>query len=328
MARLRRSNCEHPGYSRRRWGKGFSYRDIRGAVISDRQVLARIRSLAIPPAWTDVWISPYANGHIQATGTDGAGRKQYLYHPHWREMKDREKFDRALAFAQSLPAARRLITKHLRAEGTGPERALAAALRIVDAGALRVGGTRYAEANGSYGTTTLRIGHVRLEGPEVRFDFPGKSGQEWHTSIKDEDLVAALEPMLRRPGTSPDADTALAYVGMDGAWHSVDAAQLNAFLKEVTGGEFSAKDFRTWQATVVAAMSLARLAQEARTVRAKQKAVAATARDVADHLGNTPAIARKSYIDPRVVDRFYDGHVIPVTGYSASETAVRLMLED
>lgn len=324
MARLRRSNCEHPGYSRRRWGKGFSYRDIRGAVIADRQVLARIRSLAIPPAWTDVWISPYANGHIQATGTDGAGRKQYIYHPHWREMKDREKFDRALAFAQSLPPARRLITKYLRAEGSGPERALAAALRIVDAGALRVGGTRYAEANGSYGTTTLRIEHVRLAGPEVRFDFPGKSGQEWHTSLKDADLAAALEPMLNRP----DADTALAYIGADGAWHSVDAAQLNAFLKEVTGGDFSAKDFRTWQATVVAAMSLARQAPGAATKRAKQKAVAATARDVAEHLGNTPAIARKSYIDPRVVDRFFDGEVIPVTGFSGSETAVRLMLED
>ncbi|MCC3275806.1 MULTISPECIES: DNA topoisomerase IB [unclassified Arthrobacter] len=324
MARLRRSNCEHPGYSRRRWGKGFSYRDIRGGVITDRQVLARIRSLAIPPAWTSVWISPYANGHIQATGTDGAGRKQYIYHPHWREMKDREKFDRALAFAQSLPPARRLITKHLRAEGVGPERALAAALRIVDAGALRVGGTRYAEANGSYGTTTLRIEHVNLAGTEVRFDFPGKSGQEWHTSINDEDLAAALEPMLERPG----ADTALAYIGSDGSWHSVDAAALNAFLKEVTGGDFSAKDFRTWQATVVAAMSLARLAPEAVTKRAKLKAVAATARDVADHLGNTPAIARKSYIDPRVVDRFFDGDVIPVTGFSASETAVRLMLED
>ncbi|WP_146359589.1 DNA topoisomerase IB [Arthrobacter yangruifuii] len=324
MARLRRSNCEHPGYSRRRWGKGFSYRDIRGNVIADRAVLARVRSLAIPPAWTDVWISPYANGHIQATGTDGAGRKQYIYHPHWREMKDREKFDRALAFAQSLPAARRLITKYLRVEGSTSERALAAALRIVDAGALRVGGARYAEANGSYGTTTLRIEHVHLEGPVVRFDFPGKSGQEWHTSITDADLARALEPMLRRP----DADTALAYLGADGAWHSVDAAQLNAFLKEVTGGDFSAKDFRTWQATVVAAMSLARQGSGAATKRARQMAVSATARDVAEHLGNTPAIARKSYIDPRVVDRFYDGEVIPVAGFSASETAVRLMLHE
>ncbi|CEA07124.1 Eukaryotic DNA topoisomerase I, catalytic core [Arthrobacter saudimassiliensis] len=322
--RLRRSNCERPGLTRRRHGRGFSYSDARGQKVTDRQTLERIRSLAIPPAWQDVWISPYPNGHIQATGTDAAGRRQYLYHPHWREMKDREKFDRALAFAQALPAARRLITKHLRDDGVGPARAYAAALRIIDAGALRVGGTRYAEANGSYGTTTLRVEHVSVDGDEVRFDFPGKSGQEWHTSITDPDLVAALAPMLERPG----ADTALAYVGADGAWHSTDGASLNAFLKEIVGQDFTAKDFRTWQATVVAAMHLARAFGEATTKRARQQAVAATARSVAEHLGNTPAVARKSYIDPRVVDRFFDGEVIPVTGYSGSETAVRLMLTD
>ena len=320
--RLRRSNCEHPGYTRQRRGRGFSYRDVRGGLLQDRETLDRVRSLAIPPAWTDVWISPYPNGHIQATGTDAAGRRQYIYHPHWRELKDREKFDRALAFAQALPAARRLITKHLRAEGTGPQRAYAAALRIVDAGALRIGGERYAEVNGSYGTTTLRIEHVTVQGDEVRFDFPGKSGQEWHTAIQDPDLVAALEPMLSRP----DADTALAYIGTDGAWHSIAGSSLNAFLKEVTGGDFSAKDFRTWQATVVAAMHLARAFPVVSTKRDRQRAVTATARKVAEHLGNTPAIARKSYIDPRVVDRFFDGEVIEVAGFSASETAVRVML--
>ena len=271
-----------------------------------------------------MWISPHANGHIQATGTDAAGRRQYIYHPHWRELKDREKFNRSLAFAQSLPGARRLITKHLRTDGTGPERAFAAALRIVDAGALRIGGERYAEVNGSYGTTTLRVEHVTVQGNEVRFDFPGKSGQEWHTLIEDPDLVAALAPMLARP----HADTALAYEGTDGAWHSISAASLNAFLKEVTGGDFTAKDFRTWQATVVAAMHLARAFPLAATKTDKRKAVAATARKVADHLGNTPSIARKSYIDPRVVDRFFDGEVIEVAGFSASETAVRVMLTD
>lgn len=320
--RLRRSNCEHPGYTRQRRGRGFSYQDVRGDLLQDRETLERVRSLAIPPAWTDVWISPYPNGHIQATGTDAAGRRQYIYHPHWRELKDREKFDRALAFAQALPAARRLITKHLRAEGSGPQRAFAAALRIVDAGALRIGGERYAEVNGSYGTTTLRIEHVTVQGDEVRFDFPGKSGQEWHTAIQDPDLVAALGPMLSRP----DADTALAYIGTDGAWHSIAGSSLNAFLKEVTGGDFSAKDFRTWQATVVAAMHLARAFPEASTKRDRQRAVTTTARKVAEHLGNTPAIARKSYIDPRVVDRFFDGEVIEVAGFSASETAVRVML--
>ena len=324
MVRLRRSNCEHPGYSRRKWGRGFSYRGQRGDVLTDRATLDRIRSLAIPPAWTDVWISPYPNGHIQATGTDGAGRRQYIYHPYWRELKDREKFDRSLAFAQTLPAARRLITKHLRAEGTGPQRAYAAALRVVDAGALRIGGERYAEVNGSYGTTTLRIEHVSIQGDEVRFDFPGKSGQEWHTLIKDPDLVAALRPMLDRP----NPDTALAYQGEDGSWHSISGSSLNSFLKEVTGGDFTAKDFRTWQGTVVAAMHLARAFPLASTKRDKQKAAAATARKVAEHLGNTPAVAKKSYIDPRVVDRFFDGEVIEVAGFSASETAVRLMLTE
>lgn len=322
--RLRRSNCEHPGFTRQKRGRGFSYRGPRGDLLTDRETRDRIRALAIPPAWTNVWISPYANGHIQATGTDAAGRRQYIYHPHWRELKDREKFDRSLEFAQSLPAARRLITKHLRAGENSPQRAFAAALRIVDAGALRIGGERYAEVNGSYGTTTLRVEHVTVQGDEVRFDFPGKSGQEWHTLIEDADLVAALTPMLARPG----ADTALAYEGVDGNWHSISASALNGFLREVTGGDFTAKDFRTWQATVVAAMHLARAFPLAATKTDKRKAVAATARKVADHLGNTPSIARKSYIDPRVVDRFFDGEVIEVTGFSASETAVRLMLTD
>nr|WP_231715280.1 DNA topoisomerase IB [Arthrobacter gengyunqii] len=321
---MRRSNCEHPGYSRRKRGRGFSYTGLRGDPLTERETLERIRSLAIPPAWANVWISPYANGHIQATGTDAAGRRQYIYHPYWRELKDREKFDRSLAFAQSLPAARRLITKHLRTDGAGPQRAYAAALRIVDAGALRIGGERYAEVNGSYGTTTLRVEHVSVQGDEVRFDFPGKSGQEWHTLIEDPDLVAALKPMLARP----DPDTALAYEGADGTWHSIAASSLNDFLKEVTGGDFTAKDFRTWQATVVAAMHLARAFPLVSTKRDKQKAVTATAVKVAEHLGNTPAIARKSYIDPRVVDRFFDGEVIAVAGFSASETAVRLMLTD
>ena len=322
MVRLRRSNCEHPGYSRRRWGRGFSYRGLHGDVLADREILARIRSLAIPPAWTDVWISPYPNGHIQATGTDGAGRRQYIYHPHWRELKDREKFDRSLEFAQALPAARRLITKHLRTGGSGPQCAYAAALRIVDAGALRIGGERYAEVNGSYGTTTLRVEHVTVQGQEVRFDFPGKSQQEWHTLIEDADLVAALEPMLGRPRP----DTALAYQSADGRWHSITGSSLNAFLKEVTGGDFTAKDFRTWQATVVAAMHLARAFPLTASEKDRQKAVAATVRKVAEHLGNTAAVARKSYIDPRVVDRFLHGEVIGIAGFSASETAVRLML--
>jgi DNA topoisomerase-1 len=322
MPRLRRSDCEKPGITRRRRGKGFSYSNPDGSSVTDRVHLERIRDLVIPPAWRDVWIAPYANGHIQAIGTDDAGRRQYIYHPRWRELKDREKFDRALDFGARLPAARRAVTMHLRSTDSSRERALAAALRIVDSAALRVGSPQYAEANGSFGVTTLRVEHVRVKGPVVTFDFPGKSGQRWNTVLEDSELAEALRPMLRRPG----AETVLAYKAADDQWHPIDPAQLNEFLRQVSGGGFTAKDFRTWQATVVAAMELARHDLKATSRTARQKAVAATMRTVAEHLGNTPAIARSSYVDPRLVDRFMAGEAIGVAGYTASEKAVREQL--
>ncbi|NJC24336.1 DNA topoisomerase-1 [Arthrobacter pigmenti] len=286
--------------------------------------LERVKDLVIPPAWRDVWISPYPNGHIQALGTDDAGRRQYIYHEAWREKKDREKFDRALDFGERLPSARRVITGHLRANGSERERAFAAALRIVDSGALRIGSAQYATENGSFGVTTLQVEHVKISGSVITLQFPGKSGQQWDSTIEDSDLAAALRPMLRREG----ADTMLAYRTSDGSWHHVEAGQLNEFLRQVTGGGFTAKDFRTWQATVVAAMELARMDLKATSRTARQKAVAATMRSVADHLGNTPAIARSSYVDPRLVDRFMSGEVIPVGSYSASEKAVRELLKE
>ena len=322
MPRLRRSDCNKPGYTRSRHGKGFSYRNQQGEPL-ERDELERIKDLVIPPAWRDVWISPYPNGHIQALGTDDAGRRQYIYHPAWREKKDREKFDRALDFGERLPSARRVITQHLRSNGSGRERAFAAALRIVDSGALRIGSAQYAAENGSFGVTTLRVEHVTLSGPVITLQFPGKSGQQWDTTIEDPDLAAALRPMMRRES----ADTMLAYRAADESWHSIDASQLNEFLRQVTGGGFTAKDFRTWQATVVAAMELARMDLKATSRTARQKAVAATMRSVAEHLGNTPAIARSSYVDPRVVDRFMSGEAIPVASYSASEKAVRELLK-
>jgi DNA topoisomerase-1 len=202
------------------------------------------------------------------------------------------------------------------------ERAFAAALRIVDAGALRIGSAQYAEENGSFGVTTLRVEHVSIDGPLITCRFPGKSGQQWDTTIEDAELAAALRPMMNRE----DADTVLAYRGADEKWRSVDASQLNEFLRQVTGGPFTAKDFRTWQATVVAAMELARQDLLSTSRTARQKAVSATMRAVADHLGNTPAVARSSYVDPRLVDRFMSGEVIPVAGYAASERAVRELL--
>ncbi|MBG6183552.1 DNA topoisomerase-1 [Arthrobacter sp. CAN_A214] len=324
MARLRRSNTRKPGITRRRQGKGFSYRGPDGSLLRDRDELERVRELVIPPAWKDVWIAPYRNGHVQVLGTDEAGRRQYIYHPAWREQKDREKFDRALEFGAKLPSARRVITQHLRSNGTTRERAFAAALRIVDAGALRIGSAQYAEANGSFGVTTLLVEHVSIEGPMIIFDFPGKSGQQWDTTLEDPDLAAALRPMMRRE----DADTVFAYRTSDEKWHHVDGSQLNEFLRQVTGGPFTAKDFRTWQATVVAAMALAREDLKATSRTARQKAVAATMRAVADHLGNTPAVARSSYVDPRLVDRFMSGEVIPVASMSASEKAVQELLRD
>ena len=323
MPRLRRSDCNRPGYTRRRHGKGFSYRNQQGEQL-ERDELERIRELVIPPAWQDVWISPYPNGHIQAVGTDGAGRRQYIYHTAWREKKDREKFDRALDFGERLPGARRVITQHLRSNGSGKERAFAAALRIVDSGALRMGSAQYAAENGSFGVTTLLVEHVTLSGSVITLRFPGKSGQQWDTTIEDQDLAAALRPMVRRES----AETMLAYRAADDSWHSVDASQLNEFLRQVTGGGFTAKDFRTWQATVVAAMELSRMDLKATSRTARQKAVAATMRSVAEHLGNTPAIARSSYVDPRVVDRFMSGEAIPVASYSASEKAVRELLKE
>jgi DNA topoisomerase-1 len=324
MARLRRSNTRRPGITRRKHGKGFSYRQASGEPLRDREQLERIKELVIPPAWKDVWIAPYPNGHVQAIGTDDAGRRQYLYHTAWREQKDREKFDRALDFGAKLPSARRVITQHLRSDGVTRERAFAATLRIVDEGALRIGSAQYAEANGSFGVTTLLVEHCTVVGKTISFDFPGKSGQQWDTRIEDEDLAIALKPMLERE----NADTVLAYPTEDGVWHHVDGAQLNEFLRQVTGGPFTVKDFRTWQATVVAAMALAKDDLTATTRTARQKVVSTTMKAVAEHLGNTPSVARTSYVDPRLVDRFMSGEVIPIATYSASEKAVQELLRD
>lgn len=324
MPRLRRSAIDKPGITRRRRGKGFSYVDENGSNIRDPKTLLRLRELAIPPAWKDVWIATHANDHIQALGTDAAGRRQYMYHQKWRDTKDREKFDRALELANKLPSARRTITRHLRADGVTRERAFAAALRIVDSGALRVGSTQYAQANGSFGVTTILGKHVKVSGNSIDFDFPGKSGQQWQITIEDEDLAGALKPMLRRNAE----ERVLAYKADDGAWHSVDGSQVNEFLRQVTGGDFTAKDFRTWQATVSAAMELARADAGASSDTARRKAVTEMMKAVAEHLGNTPAVVRSSYVDPRLVELFMRGEVIETCGISASERAVQALLSD
>jgi DNA topoisomerase-1 len=303
-----------------RAGRGFSYRDSTGRVVSDPELRARFEHLAIPPAWTDVWISPYGNGHIQATGVDAVGRRQYIYHPTWREQKDRLKFDRALSLAESLPSARRRVTMDLRSGEPTRERALAAAFRMLDTGSLRVGSERYAEANGSHGLATLLCSHATVSGTTVALDFPAKSGQEWQSEIRDADLAAVVRALKRR---GPNARLLAWKQGAN--WHPIVSQDINAYVREQTGGEFSAKDFRTLHGTVAAAVSLAKHGPESKK-SARDRALAKAMRDAAEVLGNTPAIARKSYVDPRVVDHYVAGTTIDPARVGSAESELRALL--
>jgi DNA topoisomerase-1 len=288
-----------------RSGTGFSYRDPKGGSVADAEMRERIEKLAIPPAWTDVWISPYANGHIQATGIDAAGRRQYIYHPTWREQKDRIKFDRALKLAESLPSARRFVTMDLRDPEPSKQRALATAFRMLDTGSLRVGSERYAEANGSHGLTTLLCSHAKVSGNTVRLNFPAKSGQEWESEITDPDLATVVRSLKRRGAN----------------------ARLLAYrdVRERTGGEFTAKDFRTLHGTIAAAISLAKHGPEA-TKSGRTRALAQAMRDAAEVLGNTPTIAKTSYVDPRVVDEYVHGRTIDPKRLGSAESELRSLL--
>jgi DNA topoisomerase-1 len=320
MPRLRRSDSSSAGLQRVRAGTGFSYRDSRGAVIVEKELRARIERLAIPPAWTDVWISPHANGHIQATGVDAVGRRQYIYHPTWREQKDRVKFDRSLRLAESLPAARRKATIDLHSDGPNRQKALAAAFRMLDTGSLRVGSERYAEANGSRGLATLLCSHARVSGNAVSLKFPAKSGQEWVSTIVDEDLAAVVRVLKRR-----DPNARLLAYKEGGRWHPLSSQDINVYVRECTGGEFSAKDFRTLHGTVAAAVSLSKHGIEERKA-ARDKAVAQAMRDASAVLSNTPAIARKSYVDPRLVDAYYSGETIDPKRLGSAESELRTLL--
>ncbi|MGG7463601.1 DNA topoisomerase IB [Plantibacter sp. YIM 135347] len=320
MVRLRRSDPNTSGLRRVRSGTGFSYRTPDGALLKDPEIRARIEALVIPPAWTDVWITPHANGHIQATGVDAAGRRQYLYHPSWRERQDRTKFDRALALAEALPSARGRVTRDLRDDGPTLDRALAAGFRMLDTGSLRVGGEQYAESNGSHGLSTLLCSHATVHGDTVSLAFPAKSGQPWESDITDPDLARVIRSLKRR-----GANARLLAWSDDGTWHPVAASQINEYVRERTGGAFTAKDFRTLHGTVTAAVSLAKHGPE-RTETGRTKALAQAMRDAAEVLGNTPTIAKQSYVDPRVVDRYRAGETILLEGRGSPETALRVML--
>jgi DNA topoisomerase-1 len=304
-ARLRRSHPDRPGYTRRRRGRGWQYLDTDGAVIADAGVRRRIDDLVIPPAWQQVWISPFANGHIQAIGTDTAGRRQYLYHPEWALRRHQRKFERVLQFGAALPPGRRQVTEHLALSGMSQERALATAFRLLDRGHFRIGGEVYTETNGSYGLSTLLRSHVRRERGVLIFDYIAKSGLHRVEKIDDPELLDSIETMRRRRGGD---DRLLAYrVGRD--WRHLGSSDINSYLKEVLREDVSAKDFRTWHGTVLAAVALAQLsaahpAAKQWSETARRRAVSQAVKAVASRLGNTPAVCRGSYIDPRVVEAF------------------------
>ncbi|WNV73832.1 DNA topoisomerase IB [Geodermatophilus sp. DSM 44513] len=308
--RLRRSDVHGPGYRRRRVGRGFAYYDVDGSLIRDER-LDRLRSLVIPPAWKDVWICPWPGGHIQATGVDAAGRRQYRYHDAWRAKRDAEKHERVLEIAQQLPDVRDAIVEALSGAGLTRERVLAASVRLLDLGAFRVGSEQYAEENGTFGLATLRREHVRVRGEQVFFSFTAKGNKDREVELVDRPTALVVRELLQRPAET--GEDLLGYwveePGGGRGWHDVTSTEVNAYLKEVSGAEITAKDFRTWNATVQMA---AVLAQEAppRSKTARKRVISAAYRTVSEQLGNTPAVCKASYVDPRVVDRFEHGETI------------------
>ncbi|WP_024442059.1 MULTISPECIES: DNA topoisomerase IB [unclassified Mycobacterium] len=302
--RLRRSTTSGPGLRRIGRGRGFSYADGHHPV-DDPEVLARIKALAIPPAWRKVWICPYPNGHIQAVGVDAAGRRQYLYHPQWQAERSEEKFDRALTLAKLLPDWRAEVLADLRGRGLKRDRVLAVAQQLIDRGYFRAGGEEYAQENGSFGLATLLRDHVTLRTGCVDFDYPAKSGVRRTVSVDDPLVVRAVRALLRAP---TDLPRLLVYRTSDG-WCEVRADDLNERFRELTDEQFSVKDLRTWHGTVLAAESFAAACEPtSKTVRRRE--VAAVMRYVAEELGNTPAVARSSYVDPRVVQAYEQGITI------------------
>ncbi|EFQ84785.1 hypothetical protein HMPREF0063_10126 [Aeromicrobium marinum DSM 15272] len=302
VTRLRRVSPADRGWRRVARGRGFSYLD--GDRLLDGPDRDRCVQLVIPPAWTDVWICPHDNGHLQAVGTDAAGRRQYLYHPSWRERRDREKYLHMLEFAERLPRARARVRKDAR-EGDGLQQACALAFSMLDVGAFRIGSDRYTEENGSHGLLTLERRHVRLRDGDLHVSYVGKSGQEQSVVIVDPGVLYGIT-RLRARRAAPDAKLLAHKTG--GRWCDLTTEQFSAYLKDVVADDATAKDFRTWRANVFAAAAFA--VTDATTPAARRRAVAGVMRQVADGLGNTPAVARSGYVDPRLVDLFEEGTTV------------------
>ncbi|MFC7549350.1 DNA topoisomerase IB [Plantactinospora sp. GCM10030261] len=325
--RLRRSDLTRPGYGRRRRGRGVVFLAMDGTPIGDPAETRRLRDLVIPPAWRDVWISPHPRGHIQATGIDAAGRKQYLYHPEWRRQRDEAKFDHVLDVARHLPDLRKRVADHLTARGLCRARVLAVMTRLLDMGMFRVGGDEYAVGEEpTFGLATLRPEHARCKGGYVVLEFPAKGGIEQVRHVESDDVCAVLTSLRRR---RRGADRLFGYwAGRQ--WRDVRADEINEYLRETSGTDMTAKDFRTWHATVLAARLLA-VAGPVGSERAGRRAVAGVMREVAEMLGNTPAVARASYVHPRVVDLYVDGATADVdltTPTDRAEAAVLKLLVD
>ncbi|MEI7033660.1 DNA topoisomerase IB [Streptomyces pratensis] len=301
--RLYHSRPTDPGYRRLRHGRGFRYLDPQGQAVRDPVVLGRIRELVIPPAWRDVWICTRVNGHLQAVGTDAAGRRQYMYHSQFRAEQELAKHEHVLDVAEVLPEVRKAVEGHLSDRGLTRQRVLATAVRLLDLGFFRVGSERYAELNSSYGLTTLLREHSRSKAGAILFSYTGKHGKETVQTVADPAACRTLQSLLRRRG---GGDRLLAY-WEHRSWHEVNGDDVNAYLKELAGLDTSAKDFRTWHATVMAAVALAVSQPVARSETARRRAIARAAREVAGYLGNTPAVCRASYINPRVIELYEEG---------------------
>ena len=303
-AGLRYVSDEAPGISRRRAGKGFAYRLPKGGPVRDRATLQRIRALAIPPAWTEVWICPQADGHIQATGRDAEGRKQYRYHPRWREVRDAAKYGHLLDFARALPAIRARIAEDMARPGLPREKVLATVVHLLETTLIRVGNDDYARRNGSYGLTTLQDRHVKVDGAALRFAFKGKSGKSWRLGVQDRRVARIVRACQDLPGQE-----LFQYLDETGAAHDVTSADVNAYLREVAGRDITAKDFRTWAGTVLAAMAL-REYERVDTQAAAKRNIRHAIERVAARLGNTPTICRKCYVHPAVFDTYLDGGLV------------------
>lgn len=312
---LRYVTDQQPGISRKRSGDSFRYYDPKGKEITDEDVLARIKSLAIPPAYTDVWICTRPNGHLQATGRDAKGRKQYRYHPKWRTTRDETKYGRTIAFAQALPAIRARIDADLRRKELSREKVLATVVRLLETTLIRVGNQEYAKQNQSYGLTTMRDKHVHIDGSDVEFSFRGKSGVNHSIELHDRRLARIIKQCRDLPGYD-----LFQYIDDNGERQTIESADVNAYLREISGQDFTAKDFRTWAGTVLAAMALQELAPAESQTQAKKNIVQAI-EQVAQQLGNTPSVCRKCYVHPLILDSYLDGTLVDTLQQRADDLA-------